>query len=291
MKASRSRSGISKAASRSGAGHPPVRSRETQGLRAGQAGDPHPLEETGQLAHLEAQRIRAHLDQLPGRPQPGHAQRRVGAGGHDQLDPGRAVAQERLHLGVHVGVLGEVVVVEDDHHVPVACGQLVEQDRQHRVGDPVRTGAQRRQRPGADGGIRARQRGDDMAPQPDGFGVAAVQTSPRRRNVPSPWSPIRSAMWSCRIRPARTPVSGHGRGPRAAGRAAADGSPTPRGNRCGASLVAMTPTSTRSEARPAPGGPPSADTRPQPDERCGGGLRSRVTRGACFPSLTACGGR
>ena len=178
MKASRSCSGISKAASRSGAGHPPVRSARRRASASGQAGDPHPLEETGQLAHLEAQRIRAHLDQLPARPQPGHAQRRVGAARHDQLDPGRAVAQERLHLGVHVGVLGEVVVVQDDHHVPVAFGQLVEQDGQHRVDDPTRTGAQRRQRPGADGGIRACQRGDEMAPQPDRFGIAAVQRHP-----------------------------------------------------------------------------------------------------------------
>jgi hypothetical protein len=121
-------------------------------------------------------------------------QRRVGAGGHDQAELGRGVAEQEPELADH-GLAGRLVqVVQDQHHRAVELGQAADEGAQEAVADlelrveagqepvgpddpgPVHGGQHMGPRTAADGG-----RLSPPAPRPPG--PAVPRTPPIHRGT------------------------------------------------------------------------------------------------------------
>ena len=134
------------------------------------------------LLRSEAQLAGPHLGHLPGRPQPGQRQWRIGPGDEHDLHGRRQVQQQELELLVTAAVSDHVIVVEHQDRRRRERGQLVGQHRQHRLGKlrclrpqfgQDRFAVDLRAGPG--------QRADDIPPQPARVAVAAVERDPGER--------------------------------------------------------------------------------------------------------------
>jgi hypothetical protein len=132
----------------------------------------------GRLVGGEAQVGGPDLDEVAPGPQPRKRQRRVGAAGDHQVQPGREMVEQELHAGLHVGRVDDVVVVEQQHDVSRRGAEVVEQADEHEL-DGRRTGfPQQPERVRADIGRHRAQRGDDIGPERRGIAVARVQRQP-----------------------------------------------------------------------------------------------------------------
>ena len=112
--------------------------------------------------------------------QPGQRQRWFGPAHAHQAQRGRQVGDEERDAAVHLGGVGQGVVVDDEGDGRVECGELVEQ-RRHHVGRGRGAGCAE-QLHGAAGepGHHAVEGGGDTAPEPDGVGVGRVDGEPGR---------------------------------------------------------------------------------------------------------------
>ena len=131
------------------------------------------------LVRGEAQFPGPYLGHLPGRPQPGQRQRRVGPGDDHELRGRRQVEQQEHDLLVAASVPDHVVVVEHQDHRCRDRGQFVGQHGQHRLRElrglrpqfiQDRLAVDLRAGPG--------QRADHIPPQPAWVAVAAVERDP-----------------------------------------------------------------------------------------------------------------
>ena len=130
----------------------------------------------GRLLLGEPEVGRTHLGQLSAGTQPGQGQRRVGAGADDQAHLRRQPLQQQRHAGLHVGPLGEVVVVEHEGQGTGQDAQLVEDGGQH--GLDRLPGLEQRQ-PGAAGvGCGALECRQHVAPEDLRARVGRVQGHP-----------------------------------------------------------------------------------------------------------------
>ncbi len=166
------------------------------------------VEVRGGLVGGEAQVGGPDLDQLAAHPPPGQRQVGVGAGAEHDVDVGREVLQQEGHALPDLGVVDQVVVVEDQPHLARCCGQLVEQ-RGERRGRSARGGCdelqthsspRRARRPG---GRSRRTSRTTRARCPPGRARATRRSGCHRL---SPRATRRAAS-SCRTRPGRTPAS------------------------------------------------------------------------------------
>ena len=138
---------------------------------------------TQQLVGLgagEAELGDAQLDQLAAGPQAGQGQGRVDPGGHHQVHVGRQVLDEEPEAGMAHPVGDQVVVVQHQHQVGLAGGELVEQLRQDHLGEDVgrARALEQGERALAEPGLDHPERLDDIGPEPHRVVVAVVQRQP-----------------------------------------------------------------------------------------------------------------
>ena len=139
------------------------------------------VDQLGALRGGQAQILDAELGDPALTPQPGQRQRRFGPAHEHQAQRGRQVGDEEGDAAVHLGGVGQVVVVDDEGDGRFECGELVEQ-RRHHVGRGRGAGrAEQLQGAAGEPGHDAVERGDDTTPEPDGVGVGRVDGEPGRR--------------------------------------------------------------------------------------------------------------
>ena len=239
MNAVRACAGMSRAASRSGAGHPPVRSASRCSWSEVRPATPIPSKKRATSASSNRRASARTSTRSPDARSRATPERRVRPRRDDQLDLGRAVPQELGQLRADLGGLRAVVVVQDEDEVARHLGQLVVQQRQGDVGDPAGPASIARHR-GPDTRRHGGQRRHDVAQNRSGSQSPA--SSDTQANRPGrPPGPTRPAASSCRTPRARRPASGCGPDRRAGSRAAPGRLTEPRGGRGGASLALTTP--------------------------------------------------
>ena len=150
-----------------------------------QAGDAHPIEQPGDLRLVETQGPGTQLGKVSRRAQPGHAHGRVRAGGDNQLNSRRAIAEKHGDLGADLRCLSPVEIIKDDDQIPGPLSQLLEEHGQCGIGDPVRVRPQGSKRTAADRPLMLGDHRDDLRPQAHRFNVARVESHPgeRRRRI------------------------------------------------------------------------------------------------------------
>ena len=135
------------------------------------------------LGRGETQLGGAHLRQLAAGPPPRHRQQRVGTTGQHQMQPLRQVVEQESHRTVHLLGLDEVVVIEDQQHLPFSRvrHQLVDQPS-HQPFERRRCGrTEQRNHPLGDPGPYPVQRGRSMPPKPGRIVVTGVKRQPGNR--------------------------------------------------------------------------------------------------------------
>ena len=178
-------------------------------------------QQSRRLTRREPQIGGAQLGQLPAGPQPGQRQRRVGAAGQHQVQPGRAVLQQELDRSVHGRGLDDVVVVENQHRVGTGIGgQLVDERGHQRLEGSGCGRAEQRAQPSIEARAYPVHRGHHMTPEPGRVVVPGVQRQPGRPGRDGA-GPSRPAAPSCRSRRARRPAPAHAPGCHRAGPSAA----------------------------------------------------------------------
>ena len=80
-------------------------------------------------------------------------------------------------------VVNDVVVVESQDDRVIAIAQLVDQERQHVLGDGRSGAVQRGLGVRPEGRVDCSQRSDDAVPETDGIVVAGVQRNPREGSL------------------------------------------------------------------------------------------------------------
>ena len=134
------------------------------------------------LVGREAQVGRPHLHQLTAGAQLGQRQRRVGAGGEDQMQPRRLVLEDERHSVVHLRRVEHVVVVQHEDDLRRHGFDLVEQCGERRLRHRRGRG-QQLQRRVADPGHRRLEGGHQVRPEQRGVVVPAVQGQPGDRRA------------------------------------------------------------------------------------------------------------
>ena len=141
----------------------------------------HRLVEVGRgLLGGEAQVGGADLDQLAARPQPRQRQGRVGPAGDHQVQLRREVVEQEGHRVVDLARLDDVVVVEDQHDVPVDGAEVVEEGGEHRLHGQRLRCLEELEGAGAHRRSEGPEPGDDVGPEVRRVVVAGVQRQPRR---------------------------------------------------------------------------------------------------------------
>ena len=143
-------------------------------------GQHHPvvLEQLPGLLQGEGQLGLPDLAELPGHPQPVQGQGRVGAGGHDQAELWRGVAEQEPELADHGLAARLVQVVQDQHHRAVELGQAADEGAQEPVAD-LELRVEAGQEPVGPDDPGPVQGGQHMGPEPPRMVVARGRPAPR----------------------------------------------------------------------------------------------------------------
>ena len=184
MNPARPCSGMSRDASRSGAGQPPVRSASWCPSVGVSPAIPMPSKKRAtSVASKRSASARTSTRSPPARNR-ATPEGRVRPGGDHQLDPLRAVSHELREQRADLGRLGTVVVVEHERDTGstvgtvAAVGQRVEQPWQRDVADAARPCPHRIDRRRGDAGLDTGQRRRHVRPEPLRLDVPGVERHP-----------------------------------------------------------------------------------------------------------------
>ena len=133
------------------------------------------------FVQAEAQVGGAQLVHLSARAQARQGQRRIFAGGDDQMQLRRQVLHQKGKGLIHRQRIDLVEIVEDEDDRVCGGGNVVEQGRELRFSMRWLRGLQVRQRPGTNAWHYALQRGNQIGQKTGGIAIARIQGEPRDR--------------------------------------------------------------------------------------------------------------
>ncbi len=146
----------------------------------------HIIQKGGRFSGSEAQGRGAQFEQLAAGAQPGQRERRIGATADDHVHVRGEMLQQESHTAMNGGCADHMIVVQDQHALPIDRDHRVDDDRQNAL--PIQLGRRSQQLAGVcqfgNGTERVCQAGDQIRAEGDGIIITRVQRVPGHGDFP-----------------------------------------------------------------------------------------------------------